>query len=716
MSAAIHRGRGACHWRAALVFVVALLMSLASVGAWGPDATAATSPLLTVTCTATVTYGGGLTCWAASTDVNGNFAEAGTFTFDKAQALAATWTAKTCVVDNSECQVDATLATPPGAQPRTIAFVVGFKGVHGATASTTISVDVVLRPTVTSLVCDESGLALGGSTHCTVGVADQLYDWDSRPAQLPPGVRGLTVTSSAPGDTVTYDKPAPGGASCVAAVVNSLLSCGLTLAADHVPGLRALTATYPGDPAADEQASSVVLRVANGPRVAPVLTLTCPSAVPARSSIATCRVSVQPPGPGLLAPTGAVAFDQDSGQSVNWADSQTCQLEAGTCSVQIDVFADWASGLTAPVRASYAGDDGYLPASAEHLVDVTPTATTSRLACDNPSPAAGSLLHCQLTFSTVDGAPVPVGPLDAIFVSASEGTVTCDVDAGDGCGHVDTPTATVAGFSLQLDQTTGPQLLIGEYTGDGFEMVAGSTAGFSWVVPGAPVVTPQPAPVPPAKSTSTTAVACAGPVAYRHATQCTVAVTSASGVPSGFVSVAPAAGSPAFAAASCTLNAQGLCTVAVASQALPGTVVSLAVAYSGSDAASPSTGTGAFMVHAVPTTVVVHCSARAAVHPGAVISCVASVRTRFGAAAAAPPAHASQVTVSVKGDAVRYGGARTSRSCRWVAGVQGLTCHFSVRAGGTRGLRLVRVHYAGTSGTTHDAASVGQARFTVKKS
>ena len=499
-------------------------------------------PLLTVTCTATVSYGGDLTCWAASTDVNGNFAEAGTFTFDKAQALAATWTARTCVVNKSQCEVDATLATPPGAQPRTVVFVVGFKGVDGATVSTSVSVDLVLRPTVTQLVCDQSGLPLGGSTHCVVGVADQLYAWDSHPAQLGPGVAGLTVTSSAPGDTVTYDKPAPGGASCLAAVVDALLSCGLTLAADQVPGCapsRPPTRVTRWPTSSRAPWCSAWPTAHASPRSS---ALTCPAAVPARSPVATCQVSVQPTGPGLVEPTGAVAFDQDSGQAVDWADSQVCQLDAGTCSVPISVFSDWSSGTTAPIRATYAGDDGYLPASADQQVDVTPTATTSQIACDNPSPAAGSLLHCQLTFSTVDGGPVPVGPLDAIFVSTSEGTVTCDLDAADGCGHVNTATATVAGFSLQLDQTTGPQLLIGEYTGDDFDMVAGSTAAFSWVVPGPPVVTPQPAPVPPAKATTTTSIACAGPVAYRHATSCTVAVTSASGVPTGTVSVTPAGG------------------------------------------------------------------------------------------------------------------------------------------------------------------------------
>ena len=203
--------------------------------------------MATITCTSQISYGSQLTCWAASTDVNDNFAEAGTFTFDKANALGATWTPKTCYVNDSECEVNAVLATPPGAQPRTVKFVVGFKGADGATVSTTISVQVVLRPTVTTLVCDSINLHLAGSTHCEIEVADQLYDWDSRPAQLGSGMSGLTVTSSAPGDTIVYDKPARNGSTCVAGVVGGVLACGLTLTADQVQGLRALTATYPGD-------------------------------------------------------------------------------------------------------------------------------------------------------------------------------------------------------------------------------------------------------------------------------------------------------------------------------------------------------------------------------------------------------------------------------------------------------------------------------------
>ena len=681
------------------------------------QAATAAPPLLSVTCTSTVSYGDPLTCWAASTDAEFNFAEAGTFTFDKANALPATWSAKTCYVDNSECEVDATLATPAGAAARTLSFVVGFKGVDGATVSTTVSVDVTLRPTVTQVVCDSIDLPLGGSTHCVVGVADQMYEWDSRPAHLGASGVGLVVTSSAPRDTIRYDRPSAGGAGCVAAVANGLLACGFTLTADQTQGLRALDATYPGNAVADEQPSSAVLRVANGPRVAPVVTLTCPDTVPARQPVATCTVAVAAPGPGLLTPTGAVGLDQDVGQTFSWTGAPSCQLVNGSCSVSLDV--DEPTYDTAPpVRATYAGDDGFLPAAAEQQVDILPTPTTALIGCDNASPAPDSILHCQLTFATAQGTPIPISSLDTVFVSTSDGTVTCDLPVANGCGGVNSDIATTVGFSVQLDQTTGPQLLVAEYTGDDVVLVAGSTAGFSWVIP-TPSVLPQPAPLPdpvaPAAPTATsTALACVGPVAYRHATQCTVAVTAAGGaVTSGSVQVAPAAGS-AFPAASCLLSDEGLCTVTVASQALPGVTVRLSAAYSGTTALAASTGTAGFAVHAVPTGVTVHCSG-SSVRPGAVVSCVASVRTRYGTPAAAPPAVRSQVTVSAVGDAILYAGARTAKSCHWQVGATGLTCHFSVRTGHAPGARLVRVHYNGTTGTTHDAASVGQAGFTVRR-
>jgi hypothetical protein len=705
--------RASCRRPSALVLTVALI---AAVLGLGPAAALAASapPMITVTCTATVSYGDEMTCWAASTDSQGNFAEAGTFTFDKAHALAATWTATTCHVDNSQCEVDARLAAPPGAQPRTVSFVIGFKGADGATVSTTVSVDVTLRPTVTDLTCASVDLPLGGSSHCTVTVADQIYDWDSRPAQLPSGV-GLTVVSSAPGDTIRYDKPLPGGNGCAAAAANNVLTCGFTLTTDQVQGVRSVWASYPGDPAADEQSSSAVLRVANGPRVAPTLTLTCPDTVPARTPVANCQVSVAAPAAGLLTPTGAVALDQDNGQPVSWADAATCQLVHGSCSVPVAVFQP-TFDTTPPVRATYAGDDAYLPASSDQQVDVLPTPTSAKVACDESDPSPNTLLHCALTLSIEPGLPVPIGPLDAVFVSTSDGSITCDVSLQSGCGGVDTDTATTVGFTVALDASTGPQLLVAEYTGDQINQVAGSSAGFSWDIPTGAVVQrqPPPPPGPPAPQATTTAIACVGPVAYRHATQCTVAVTAAGApVTSGSVRVAPAVGS-AFPTVTCLLSDQGTCTVAVSSHALPGVAVWLTPSFSGTALLAASTGSGHFVVHAVPTSVTVHC-AGGSVHPGSIVSCVASVRTRYGAAAAKPPAQRSQVTVSVRGDTIVYGGQRAAKSCHWTLGKGGLTCHFSVRAGHSAGVHVVRAHYNGTAGSTHNAASVGQAKFTVQR-
>ena len=411
-----------------------------------------------------------------------------------------------------------------------------------------------------------------------------------------------------------------------------------------------------------------------------------------------------------------MALDQDFGQPVKWADAQACQLVDGSCSLPIAVFQP-TFDITPAVRATYAGDDGYLPATAEQQVDVLPTPSSAKIACDSANPLPNSALHCVLTLSTEQGTAVPIGPLDSVFVTTSDGTVVCDHPQPSGCGGVNGDTATAVGFVVQLDAATGPQLVVAEYSGDEVNQVAGSTAGFSWAIPVPAVLLPQPAPAsdpPPAPLATSTTIACVGPVAYRHATQCVVAVT-AGGAPvtTGSVQVAPPAGS-AFPTVSCLLSDLGLCTVTVASQAVPGTAVWLSATFSGAPTLAASTGSGSFVVHAVPTTVSVHC-AGGKVRPGTVVSCVASVRTRYGAAAAKPPAQPSQVTVSVRGDAVIYAGARTAKSCHWTLASTGLTCHFSVRAGHSPGLRQVRLHYNGTTGSTHNAASMGEAGFTVKR-
>lgn len=656
-----------------------------------------------VTCTGAASYGDEVDCMVASVDANGNYGAPGTFTFDPTHVLPATWSATSCAVDADSCQVSAVLATPPGAAAQTFNYSVDFTGADGSTVSTPVSVDVSLRPTVTTLTCDQADQPLGGSTHCLISVVDQSSDGDSSPAQLPVHVAGMTATSSDPGDVISYDNGTDNAATCSATVVDAALECGFTLQLDQTHGLRTLTADYAGDPAADEVASESTLAIANGPRVAPIVALSCPAGVPAATPQTTCGVTVSAADPGGPVPTGTVELDQAYGQPLPFDSGDDCTLVDGACSIAYEVFEGSPTMPAPPVRALYTGDGNYLPGSDSQDVAIVATPSSSSLVCDQPTAAAASSLHCQLTVSTADGKPAPVSPLDSVTVTTTSGTVQCDHSAPVGCGHVNSASATVVGFTLHLGQTGGAQQVTSTYTGDADDEVAGSTASFAFTTVAAPIVGDGPPGVVVVKSGTKTSVSCGPPVAYRHTTSCVVTVRSAHSVPSGAVRLAPVPGGrPAFTPGSCTLNGKGQCSIAVTVSAWPSTRVALTATYAGSAGFQGSAVLAKLAVRPVATTVAVHCT-RSTIAVGAVAHCIASVRTEFGLPAATPLGHRSEVTITAHGDRISYVGGR---SCRWRVSGRALTCAFTIKAGATTGTRTIHAYYSGEH-LSQDSAAKG---------
>src|SRR5690242_12853477 len=118
------------------VAVIALVVAL--VGFVLPAGSAlASAPMLDVTCTTPVAYGGEVDCLAASVDSDGNYGAPGTFTFDPGHVLPITWDHPTCTVDHSSCQAAGTLAVVPGGSARTLVYSVQFTADDGSRASTT---------------------------------------------------------------------------------------------------------------------------------------------------------------------------------------------------------------------------------------------------------------------------------------------------------------------------------------------------------------------------------------------------------------------------------------------------------------------------------------------------------------------------------------------------------------------------------------------------
>ena len=656
-----------------------------------------------VNCTVAASYGDEVDCLVASIDANGDYSTPGTFTFDPTHVLPATWSATSCAVDADSCEVSAVLATPPGAATQTFNYSVDFTGADGSTVSTPVSVDVSLRTTATTLTCDQADQPLGGSTHCLISVVDQSSDGDTSPAQLPVHVAGMTATSSEPGDVISYDNGTDNASTCSAAVVDGALECGFTLRLDQTHGLRTVTADYAGDPAADELASDSSLAVADGPRVAPAVALSCPAGVPAAAPQTTCSVTVSAADPSGPVPTGSVELDQAYGQPLPFDSGADCTLVDGTCSIAYEVFEGSPTMPAPPVRALYSGDGNYLPGSDSHDVAIIATPSSSSLVCDQPTAAASSSLHCQLSISTAGGTPAPVSPLDSVTVSTTSGLVVCDHSAPVGCGHVNSATATVVGFTLHLGQAGGAQQVTGTYTGDSDDEVAGSTASFAFTTVTAPVVGDGPPGVVVIKSGTTTSVSCGPTVTYRHTTSCVVTVKAPHAVPSGAVRLAPVPGGrPAFTAGSCTLNGKGQCSIAVTVSASPSTMVALTATYAGSAGFEGSAVLAKLAVRPVATSVAVHCT-RTTIAVGAVAHCVASVRTEFGQPAATPLVHRSVVTITAHGDRISYVGGR---SCHWKVSGHALTCAFTVKAGAAAGTRTIHAYYSGEH-LSQDSAAKG---------
>lgn len=684
-------------------------VAAAAMIGFAAPAQASTPATVDVTCSSATTYGGVVDCTAASLDAMGNFGTPGTFTFDPGHQLPASWSGTTCSVTTAACMVSAHLATPAGASPHTFTFDVGFVGTDGSTATTPISVDVTLQPTSTTVVCDQPEQMPGGSTHCVISVVDTSFDGSTWAARLPAGVAGMTATSSDPSDVLTYDRASADHRSCVAVVAGGALQCGFTIVLGSTHGLHTLTASYPGNPTTDEAASDGTAAIADGLRVQPVVSLSCPASVPARDPHTTCTITVTGPVAGGPVATGTVELDQAAGQPLPWDNGAHCALVDGTCTMPYEVFEGSPSEAAPPVRALYSGDDNYLPGSASQTVEVAPTGSVGTLVCDTAAPATFTPMHCTFSVSTVDGQPVPVGPLDAITIATSSGSTSCDQPAAVGCGHLEPgpATATVAGFTLRVGKIGGPQTVTATYSGDAISLVAPSSATFAFTAVAPSVISDDPPVVDPARTATSTVVSCGSPVAYRHDARCVVTVKavgpgSVGLVPAGSVRLAPAAGQHTFTSRACTLNVRGQCTFALAVSALPGDVATMTATYPGGSAYGASAGVGRVTVRTVATSATVRCS-----HPsiavGAAVHCVASVRTEFGAAAAVPSYRKSAVTVTAHGDVIAYDGGR---SCHWVRHGNELTCAFSVKVGLLGGSRAIHVYYTGDH-ATRDAASTG---------
>ena len=251
-------------------------------------------------------------------------------------------------------------------------------------------------------------------------------------------------------------------------------------ALDAVHGLRTLTADYPGDPAADEVASSASVAVVQRTRVAPVVTFSCPASVPARQPQTTCQVTVA----GRRRWRAAHRRRSRSTRLLGRRSAglrPTARSTAAPAPSPYEVFEGTVAPATAPVRATYSGDNNYLPGLRRPGRDVTTTHACSLDLRPRANRAAGT---AALRAAGLDRRR-PAGPgrrrCDAIVVDDDVGRRGLRRRPPTTAAAMSTPpTRRWPGSPCGWARPPAPSWSRRSTPATTFTMVAGSTAAFAF--------------------------------------------------------------------------------------------------------------------------------------------------------------------------------------------------------------------------------------------
>lgn len=392
----------------------------------------------------------------------------------------------------------------------------------------------------------------------------------------------LPFGGGTPTGTVTVSD---GVDSCSASVAAG--QCALTLT---TAGPRTLVATYGGDTSFAGSSSVGEGHTVDLAATTTAITSDAPDASVVGQSVAV-QYTVTVDGPGSGTPTGTVTVSDG-------ADSCSATVAAGQCALT----------LTTPgprsLVATYGGDPRFAGSASVgegHTVD--PATTTTAITSDAPDASAvGQSVTVQYTVT-----------VEAPGSGAPTGTVTVS-DGVDSCA------ATVATGQCALALTTpGSRTLTASYAGDaGFSASTGSAP--HQVVAGA--------------STTTLTASTPNPSLTGEPITASFSVSSASGTPTGSVTVADGHGG------SCTgtlVAGAGSCSFAPATAG----VLTLAADYSGDGSVAPSHGTAPHTVNPAPTILVLQGISPEPSAPGQ------SAAVAFSLTVAAPGAGTPTGTVTV---------------------------------------------------------------------
>jgi YVTN family beta-propeller protein len=366
----------------------------------------------------------------------------------------------------------------------------------------------------------------------------------------------VQITGSSPTGTVLFSSTS-GTFANNPCTLDSHASCSVIFTPTS-SGQISITENYSGDKFNQPSTSSITLTVSQATTTTTVQLN--PSTVTVDS---VDTVSAQVSG---FSPTGTVTFSAPANSGSFVLSQNTCQLNAGACSVQFTPSSAGSPSIT----ATYTGDSNNGPSSSNNALTVSkysPVLTIDSLSPSSVAVGSPSTVSVLITGIALSGQSIS-------FTSDGTGafnSTSCTIQNNNQCGVQYTP-STVG---------TGSHKITASYAGDSNNQPSSSHA----VLTVAQFITTT------TISLNPSSVAAGGTT--------TVSVTVTGLLPSGSVSFSAPAGAGTFSVNSCSLT-NSACSVQFTSSFTPGQV-SISASYSGNPNNKQSSSSAVLTVGSLET-------------------------------------------------------------------------------------------------------------------
>ena len=496
------------------------------------------------------------------------------------------------------------------------------------------------RATSVSVVCSPSDVNAGAATTCTASVTDTEVG-----------------TASMPTGSVVWQSNGGGSFAGTSCALNTSGTCQTT----YMPvngGTETISAFYQGDPTHQTSSGAAPLTVHRTSRTRVV----CDPNPLTVDNTTTCTATVTDSSPVGVpgTPSGSVSWTASPATFGTFGSGASCVLRGGTCSISFTPVAIGSVDMT----ASYAGDATYVASAGATVLDVGRRATTTTVSCTPNPDSVGVATTCTATVADVGSGPATTPTGSVSWTSAANGTfapATCTLSGASGS----TATCQVS-YTPGVD---GPHVVTATYGGDATAHdVSSGSANVAAVL-----------------GTTTSVVCTPNPDGIDAPTTCRATVNGGTSTATGSLTWSSNNGVAAqFSATSCTLDANGACSVTYTPAMFGASNINtITASYGGDSRHLTSSGHVDLTVSTRSTTVSVMCAPNP-VGRSSVTTCTATVTDTDGGTPTTPGG-------TITWTASPAGGSLGTASCTLNTGA----CSVTYTTSSTAGTYTIGAAYAG---------------------